>query len=105
MTSDAAFADRKRYPKPHTPKEFAMKTIVLSLAVLTTLSSASYASWRDRTPNESRFGFANEQVSETSGSMDLQTEGFMVEEAASGPAKPAAGQNVDPHRFNWGGRS
>ncbi|RPH68972.1 MAG: hypothetical protein EHM74_06265, partial [Hyphomicrobiales bacterium] len=63
-----------------------MKTIVLSLAVLTTLSSASYASWRDRTPNESRFGFANEQASETSATMDLQTEGFMVESAASGPA-------------------
>jgi hypothetical protein len=82
-----------------------MKTIVLSLAVLTTLSSASYASWRDRTPNESRFGFANEQVSETSGTMDLQTEGFMVDSAASGPAMPAAGKNIDPYRFNWGGRS
>jgi hypothetical protein len=37
--------------------------------------------------------------------MDLQTEGFMVEGAASTPAMPGAGKNVDPYRFNWGGRS
>lgn len=82
-----------------------MKTAFLGLALVVAVSTAAQASYRDRTPDESRFGFAADERAMTAGATtELPAQGLVATEAA-GISAPAAGQNDDPNRFNWGGRS